>query len=214
MLTDLFFRLCKRIVSKFNLVHTRKYSYSSLVRNTGSVTQHLASIAIFIVIFIKLYQEEYSINSLILHSHLICTVGYFIYYFLLDTRHKRYSLRQTLKASGLFLLTLLGMSPILKTLTEDTSSDTIWAMSVLLFGGNIAFHDYSSMNRSAQFQGTISLNAAIFASVLLASRLKSNLFVYGLMSFAIILFALFPLFRKYFRVCFFYFRIIRRSGYQ
>lgn len=45
--------------------------------------------------------------------------------------------------------------------------------------------------------GSLSTNAAIFASVLLASRLDTNLDVFGLLSFAVEWFALFPIFRRY-----------------
>ena len=48
------------------------------------------------------------------------------------------------KATLLFLTTLLGMSPILRTLTKDTYSDTIWAVSTCLFVLNMLLHDYSS----------------------------------------------------------------------
>lgn len=47
----------------------------------------------------------------------------------------------------------------------------------------------------AAIQGTLSLNAAIFAAVLLASRLESNEKVFGLVLFALELFAFFPLAR-------------------
>lgn len=48
---------------------------------------------------------------------------------------------------------------------------------------------------STRAQGTLSLNAAIFAAVLLASRLESNEKVFGLVLFALELFAFFPLAR-------------------
>lgn len=44
-------------------------------------------------------------------------------------------------------------------------------------------------------QGTLSLNAAIFAAVLLASRLETNEKVFGLVLFALELFAFLPLAR-------------------
>jgi len=47
----------------------------------------------------------------------------------------------------------------------------------------------------AQFHGTFSLNAALFAAVLLASRLESNEQVFGFVFLAIELFAFFPLAR-------------------
>ena len=37
---------------------------------------------------------------------------------------------------------------MLKTLTEDTSSDTVWASVVMLFLANILFHDYGSLGEN------------------------------------------------------------------
>jgi hypothetical protein len=42
----------------------------------------------------------------------------------------------------LFICVLLAFTPILKTLTEDTSSDSIWALSTCLFIVNLLMHDY------------------------------------------------------------------------
>jgi hypothetical protein len=51
-----------------------------------------------------------------------------------------------IKEVVLFAAILLSLSPIMKTLTEDTSNDTIYALSVCLFFANILFHDYGSTN--------------------------------------------------------------------
>lgn len=112
--------------------------------------------------------------------------------------------KKIFKGAVLFFLTLLGLTPILKTLTEKTSLDTIWALTVILFLANLAFHDYGSGNRrNIKYPGSLSTNAAIFASVVLASRFKTNLHVFGLMSFAVQWFALFPMLRRQIRVrCF------------
>ena len=106
-----------------------------------------------------------------------------------------------MKAGFLFVFTLLGLSPILKTLTADTSDDTIWALSVLFFLGNLLLHDYTcSHTTNIEYPGSLSTNAAIFASVLLASRLPSNGHVFVLMLFAVETFALFPLLRRSIKV--------------
>ena len=105
-----------------------------------------------------------------------------------------------LKGSSLFFATLLGLTPILKTLTEDTSSDTIWAFTICLFLANLLTHDYTTVPESNIRFPSISLNAAIFASVLLASRLPSNSHVFGLLSFAVSLFALYPILRRLIKV--------------
>lgn len=50
----------------------------------------------------------------------------------------------------------------------------------------------------------IALNAGIFASALLASRLKSNDQVFGLVSSAVLLFALIPRLLRMVRVCYYF----------
>jgi hypothetical protein len=54
----------------------------------------------------------------------------------------------------------------------------------------------------------LSTNAAIFASVLLASRLDTNFDVFGLLSFAVEWFSLFPIFRRHLKVIIFFLRIM------
>lgn len=48
-----------------------------------------------------------------------------------------------IKTGILIFAILLGFSPILKTLTDKTSSDTIYALTVIFFIGNLFLHDYS-----------------------------------------------------------------------
>ncbi|KAL8943568.1 MAG: hypothetical protein Q9211_000949 [Gyalolechia sp. 1 TL-2023] len=49
----------------------------------------------------------------------------------------------TMKSAILIVCTLYVLSPILKSLTMSTSSDSIWAISATLMGINILFFDYS-----------------------------------------------------------------------
>ncbi|RQM06604.1 hypothetical protein DH86_00001228 [Scytalidium sp. 3C] len=103
----------------------------------------------------------------------------------------------TAKSALLIYSTLLGLSPILKSLTRSTSSDSIWAMSFLLFTINIFFFDYGSTPKN--MPASLSTNAALMASTVLASRLPSTGQVFSLMLFSIEVFGLFPVFRKYAR---------------
>ena len=48
----------------------------------------------------------------------------------------------TAKSAILIYCALLGLSPILKSLTKSTTSDSIWAMSCWLMGINVFFFDY------------------------------------------------------------------------
>lgn len=61
----------------------------------------------------------------------------------------------TIKSAVLIYFTLLGLSPILKSLTRSTSSDSIWAISFWLLAINIFFFDYSISNNNPFTQATI-----------------------------------------------------------
>ncbi|KAL2757792.1 hypothetical protein ACRALDRAFT_1079882 [Sodiomyces alcalophilus JCM 7366] len=106
----------------------------------------------------------------------------------------------TLKSAILIWSTLLGLSPILKSLTRSTSSDSIWAMSFWLLAVNIFSFDYSTAgSASARVPASLSTNAALMASTVLASRLPSTGQVFSLTLFSIEVFGLFPVFRRYAR---------------
>lgn len=119
------------------------------------------------------------------------------------------------KSAAIVGLLLFGSSPILKTLTQETSSDTIWVLVVLLFITNCLLHDYSwslgvkyckyhlfitllimNLLLCRIYSGSVSLNAAIFGSVLLASRLPTTLHVFALMGVSLVWFGLFPSLRR------------------
>ncbi|RUS22824.1 phosphatidylinositol N-acetylglucosaminyltransferase-domain-containing protein [Endogone sp. FLAS-F59071] len=184
-------------------VNVRTYDYWTVVYESGVISQHISTIAIFIAVFIYLYTGVLPARSLIWIGSVLTSAAYIFWdWSIIQTEPSyRYKRKKIAKGALLFYLTLLGLSPILKTLTKDTSSDTIWALTVCLFLANMLFHDYGSNNRTnIKFPGSLSTNAAIFASVLLASRLDTNSHVFGLMSFAVEWFALFPIFRRYLKV--------------
>ncbi|KAK4042139.1 phosphatidylinositol N-acetylglucosaminyltransferase-domain-containing protein [Parachaetomium inaequale] len=116
----------------------------------------------------------------------------------------------TIKSAILIYFTLLGLSPILKSLTRSTSSDSIWAMSFWLLAINVFFFDYSGSAAAATATtgtthskqmpvASLSTNAALMASTVLASRLPSTGQVFSLTLFSIEVFGLFPVFRQYAR---------------
>lgn len=97
------------------------------------------------------------------------------------------------RALFLFFFTLSTLSPLLRTLTQTISNDTVAAMAIAFLSANLLCHDYRWVNgRSSAFQGTVSLNASMFVSVLLASRASSSTEVALLMGAAVQVFALGP----------------------
>ncbi|EGS22870.1 phosphatidylinositol N-acetylglucosaminyltransferase-like protein [Thermochaetoides thermophila DSM 1495] len=142
---------------------------------------------------------------------------------------RMYARISTIKSAILIYFTLLGLSPILKSLTRSTSSDSIWAMSFWLLALNIFFFDYSGtswvgrgtgssssataaavaitssshapgpgpgMKKKKMPVASLSTNAALMASTVLASRLPSTGQVFSLTLFSIEVFGLFPVFRQ------------------
>ncbi|KAL1995711.1 hypothetical protein VTN49DRAFT_1898 [Thermomyces lanuginosus] len=107
----------------------------------------------------------------------------------------------TMKSALLIYSALLGLSPILKSLTKSTASDSIWAMSCWLMIINIFSFDYGSGDKAgaAKFPASLSTNAAVMASTVLASRLPSTTHVFSLTLFSIEVFGLFPVFRRHLR---------------
>lgn len=136
---------------------------------------------------------------------------------------------KTLKSAILIYFALLGLSPILKSLTKSTSSDSIWALATWLLIINIFFFDYGGLYvpsklrkrtplvptssthtrstvspindgvRAPPFPSSLSTNAALMASTVLASRLPSTTHVFSLTLFSIEVFGLFPVFRRHLR---------------
>ena len=103
----------------------------------------------------------------------------------------------TLKSAVLISSIVLGLSPSLKSLTRSTSSDSIWAMCLCLLLTNIISFDYSSQGPNCP--ASLSTNAALMASTVLASRLPSTGQVFSLTVLSIEVFGLFPVLRRYTR---------------
>lgn len=104
----------------------------------------------------------------------------------------------TAKSAILIYCSLLGLSPILKSLTSSTSEDSIWAISSWLMILNVFTFDYGAGPES-KFPASLSTNAALMASTVLASRLSTIIHVFSLTLFSIEVFGLFPVFRRHLR---------------
>ncbi|KAH9486915.1 Phosphatidylinositol N-acetylglucosaminyltransferase GPI2 subunit [Psilocybe cubensis] len=178
----------------------RPYTYWPLVVLSCSLTQHLAVTFIFLAVFVRLKDQKLDPRSLICGSVLCFLVGYVIWN-TLDQRgsaERHSSHLKTLKSSIMMFLALMSLSPVLRTLTAATSSDSIWALSVVLFSLNALLADYTASKPEDSHEGlssVLSMNAAVSASVVLASRLATDVSVFALMLFSIQSFALFPMLR-------------------
>ncbi|KAJ3024113.1 hypothetical protein HKX48_006469 [Thoreauomyces humboldtii] len=179
-------------------VNIRVHFFWETVLRTCAVSQQLSSIVIFVAIFSLLYTGALAPETLLFVDATGVAVGYGIWDALRipppETGRQRWVI---IRRALLILATMFGLTPVLQSLTIAISSDTIWAMTVILFIANLVFHDYGSEDTvKVRFPDSLSINAGIFASVLLASRLPSRAHVLGLMLFAVLTFVLLPAFRR------------------
>jgi phosphatidylinositol glycan class C protein len=179
---------------------------------SGPIVQQLSVTLSFVAVFIFVLEDRISGEELSILSNIITVVVYafWVIYMRSEISHHRQKSpcseagvrqrgRETILQGLIFTLLLMLMSPVLKTLTEDTSSDTIWAVSsgLLLLGWMV--HDYSREDGSRplyRYCSPLSLNFSMLAAIALASRLPTTTHVFGLLSLAVNVFAFFPLFRR------------------
>jgi phosphatidylinositol glycan class C protein len=187
-----------------------------------TISQHLSVIFVFLAVFTRLLDQTLDPRLLVVLSSAAFVVGCIIWesieYFGSDAAWNTFSDRRTLfrfavpliqstcdlgaravKASLLIFLTLIALAPILRTLTAPTSADSISALTTALFLVHAALADYSyaaSPIQRERLTSVLSINAAISAAVVLASRLHDDLAVFALMLFSVEAFALFPILRR------------------
>ncbi|XP_064649729.1 phosphatidylinositol N-acetylglucosaminyltransferase subunit C-like [Lineus longissimus] len=178
-------------------LNTRNYQYWPVVRESGVVTQQISSVCIFAVVFIYMKIAWLTPQMLFVFSSVLTSIGYVLNDLIDGGEARRQSERRRrddFSTVVMFISFGFGLSPILMTLTETISTDTIYAMTTIMLLANVLFHDYGT--NAAVVSGALSFNAAIFASVCLASRLPSTWHGFASVTFAVEVFALWPQFRR------------------
>ncbi|KAN0012174.1 hypothetical protein ACTFIU_007472 [Dictyostelium citrinum] len=174
-----------------------KYDFWTVVLDSFTVSQQITSVILFAIIFFHSLKHTLTLPFLVAMAGGFLVLGY-IAIIIIDPSANFLSIRSSFLHIILLFGTVYGLSPVLRTLTNSFSDDTIWALTFILLLAHLFFHDYGYTNNESQkFSAPVSLNAAIFASVLLGSRLPSNIHVFVLISYAIETFALFPIFRHH-----------------
>nr|XP_002189928.4 phosphatidylinositol N-acetylglucosaminyltransferase subunit C [Taeniopygia guttata] len=178
-------------------VHARQYRYQAVVFQSGAVVQQLCSVCVFVLTWWYMDAGMLSPQGLFGAALVSSLLGY-VLFDAVDGGAGRWASGRTrwadLKSTLVFAAFTYGFSPVLKTLTESISTDTIYAMSALMLLGHLIFFDYGA--NAAIVSSTLSLNMAIFASVCLASRLPRSLHAFVMVTFAMQIFALWPMLQK------------------
>ncbi|KAL1505115.1 hypothetical protein AB1Y20_008874 [Prymnesium parvum] len=173
-------------------------SFPRLVMDSAVVTRQVCAVTVFCVFFLHTYYARLSAATLVVIELLLLLAGWCGQRRVLQGASWRQMLRDATFASearqlALLVCWLLSLSPLLGTLTRTWSDDTICALTITLFLLHLTLHDYAyASHYTNRFRGTLSLNAAVFASVLLAARLPSTSLVFAVMALAVQIFVLLP----------------------
>ncbi|XP_069775778.1 phosphatidylinositol N-acetylglucosaminyltransferase subunit C isoform X2 [Narcine bancroftii] len=127
--------------------YVRQYRYWSVVLESSVVIQQLSSVCVFVVIWWHMDQTHLSPHQLFAWGLALNLLGYLLFD-LIDLGELRTLSGRTrwadLKSTVVFVTFTYGFSPVLKTLTESISTDTIYAMSVFMLLGHLIFFDYGA----------------------------------------------------------------------
>lgn len=175
----------------------QEYDYFLMLTNTTSIVHHVCVMVTAWVVYSDLRIQIISASSVIFLDFLLVALMYLSATFTLPPGRLPSGLGLA-KNGAIFGVALLGLSPVLQTLTKSFSLDTIWALTIMFCAVALMSHDYTFDQPHAKLRvrGTLSLNAAMFASVLLASRLDSAIDVFAIEVLCICMFALEPMVRQ------------------
>mmetsp|Transcript_9781 Transcript_9781/g.10848 ORF Transcript_9781/g.10848 Transcript_9781/m.10848 type:complete len:281 (+) Transcript_9781:232-1074(+) len=174
-------------------VNVEKYDLYTMITDSTVVTQAIAVVVVYYLIFVGSLEGSFTPEALMKADFAVLVVGYLIWC-LTSGKRSSHHLLDGFRFIPIVFGSVLGLSPVLRTLTEPISDDTLWTCVILLTLLHLYTTDYSYLaGTQKDFYAPTSVNAAIFASVLMASRLPTSKHVFAFLSLSIELFALLPI---------------------
>jgi len=170
--------------------NVRPFHYPSMVRGSLPVIRAIACTALFGLVFTFCWRGSLSAETLLAADATL--------FFLAMTVLRLYcdSTPIDVRQTTILVAALGALTPLMHTMTREWHDDTILFFSITCLALHLLTGDYrtAAVGALSAGHGVTSLNAAIFASVMLASRLQCDELVFAFLLFAIEIFALLPLF--------------------
>lgn len=163
-----------------------KYSYWRLVDHFSLIVYHLATVLLVELTFIGIYDRNWDPLvplGVAAFGVVAGTVAWDVAGGK-NTSGPKIEIWNTGRSVLVVILIVLVISPVLKSLTRSTSSDSIWALSVILCVFNMLCHDYAMDPHSGPYRPILSTNLSLLNALVLASRLSSSLHVFCFVVFA------------------------------
>jgi phosphatidylinositol N-acetylglucosaminyltransferase subunit C len=171
-------------------INVKHYTFFEAFKGASRLSQQISCVSTFLIIFYFLYTDRVTPQAVLLHSSLATISGYASYY----AKHKSLSLSLLIEDSKTVLTVLVFgyiFSPLLHTLTDSISTDTIFSTTFFVMFLHLIFFDYGIT--AFIVSKAISLNAAIFGAICLSSRLSSSFHAFVLLVVSAEFFALSPI---------------------
>ncbi|XP_048376372.2 phosphatidylinositol N-acetylglucosaminyltransferase subunit C isoform X3 [Stegostoma tigrinum] len=115
-------------------IYVRQYQVWTVVCESSVVIHQLSSVCVFVVLWWYMDQNRLSPHQLFTYGLLLSLFGY-LTFDIIDSGAGRHHSGRTrwadLKSTVVFVTFTYGFAPVLKTLTESISTDTIYAMSAI-----------------------------------------------------------------------------------
>lgn len=167
----------------------QQYTFRQCFYGVTNVSQEISCVTLFIVVFYYLQLNSVQPQKILFNSFALTGVGYMIY---IGTDIRKLSnVIEDSKTVGVVLLFGFIFSPLLHTLTDSISTDTIFSNTFVILFFHLLLHDYGI--DGFLVSRTVSLNCGIFASICLASRLSTTHHAFVLLVISAEVFVLKPL---------------------
>lgn len=196
------------------------FNLSEAIRGAARVNQQITCITMFLQIFHRMRSHQLYATHVLIMSLATTLLGYIVH--IIRCRRRRPPQPQEQESSSssneatsnvsnrtaahaqlvddsktVFCVLTFGyiMAPMLHTLTNSISTDTIFTMTFFVLIIHIVCFDYGVP--AFIVSKAVSVNAAIFGTICLASRLATSLDAFALLVVAAQFFVLFPIFAKH-----------------
>lgn len=170
----------------------KEVKFHEAILGASLVNQEVCTVIILLITYIYLYNEWLDPNVIFYSTGAVSAMGFGLYR-ICYTNSITETLGDDVRTVLIFLVFGHIFSPVLHTLTDTISTNTIYTMTFFMMLVHLIFFDYGIS--VAIVSNSFSLSAAVFASICLASRLATTYHGFVLITVAIELFVLFPLLR-------------------
>ncbi|CAI4228640.1 unnamed protein product [Auanema sp. JU1783] len=168
------------------------YTYKEAVIGSANFMFHISSVALFYALYENV-QEHNFFDVTIVNSFICLFVTLYIIFIVFLTQTKVDFVDHAYTVFTLFSFGY-ALTPIIRTLTDTISTDTIYAFSFLSALISCIFHDYGLNAPIVSFP--LSLSSGLCSAIFLLSRMKENSPAFMMLSIAFVLHACSSTFRN------------------